>query len=101
MTFFGLLVQNGFAGFDIGRLDIDGKAPGKTAYQTVRKVLDFGGGSIGGQHDLLAGLMERIENQEEFVLGFVFAGPVLNIVNQQDVDFVLVEIRHLGDALFA
>ena len=101
VAFFGLLVQNGFAGFYIRRLDVDREAPGKAADQAVRQVLDFGSRCVRGQHNLLAGLVQGVKNQEEFVLGFVLAGPVLDVVNQQDIDFVAVEVGHFGDALFA
>ena len=101
VAFFGLLVQNSFACFYIRRLDVDRQAPGKAAHQAVRQVLDFGSRCIRGQHDLLACLVQRVKDQEKFVLGFVLACPVLNVVNQQDIDFVAVEVRHFGDALFA
>lgn len=45
--------------------------------------------------------MQGIENGEKFVLKFVFAGPVLDIVDQEDIHFVAVEVAHFGDALVA
>ncbi len=100
VAFFGLLVENGFARLDVGRLDINGQAPRKTAHEAVGEVLDFGGGGVGRKHDLLAGLMQRVENQEEFVLRLVLARPVLDVVDEENIDFVAVKVGHLGDALF-
>ena len=60
VAFFGLLVKDGFARLDVRRLDIDGEAPRKTAHEAVGEVLDFGGGSVRGQHDLLACLTNYI-----------------------------------------
>ena len=99
VALFGLLVEDGFARFDVRRLDIDGEAPRKTAHEAVGEVLDFGCGCVGGQNDLLASLMERVENQEKFVLRFVLACPVLDVVDEENIDFVAVEIGHFGDAL--
>ena len=44
--------------------------------------------------------MQCVKNQEKFVLRFVLACPVLDVVNQKNIDFVAVEVRHFGDALF-
>ena len=101
VAFFGLLMQNRFARFDVRRLNVDGEAPGEAAYESIREILHFGCRCIGREDNLLPRLMQRIENQEEFVLRLVFASPVLDIVNQQDIDFVLVEVGHFSDTLFA
>ena len=61
VAFFCLLVKNGFASFNVRRLDVYGKAPGKAADEAVGEVLDFGGGRIGSEHDLLSSLMQRVE----------------------------------------
>ena len=100
VAFFSLLLENGFARLDVGRLDVHGEAPGETAHEAVGKVLDFDSRGIGGEHNLLAGLVQRVEDKEEFVLRFVLAGPVLDVVDEQNIHLVTVEVAHFGHAVF-
>ena len=44
--------------------------------------------------------MQRIKDQEKFVLRFVLARPVLDVIDEENVHFVAVEVGHFGDALF-
>ena len=44
--------------------------------------------------------MQCVKDQEKFVLRFVLARPVLDVIDQENVYFVAVEVRHFGDALF-
>ena len=101
VAFFGLLVKDGFARLDVRRLDVDGEAPCETAHEAVGKVLDLDCRCVGRKDDLLARLVQGVEDEEELVLRFVLAGPVLDVVDEQDVHFVAVEVAHLGDAAFA
>ncbi len=100
VAFFGLLVKDGFARLDVRRLDIDGKAPGKAAHEAVGEVFHFGGRGVRCKHDLLACLVQCVEYQEKFVLRFVLACPVLDVVDQENIHFVAVEVGHFRDALF-
>ena len=101
MAFFGLLVEDGLARLDVGRLDVHGEAPCEAAHEAVGEVLHFACRSVGGKHDLFARLVQRVENQEELVLRLVLACPVLDVVDEEDVDLVAVEVAHLRDAAFA
>lgn len=86
-----LFPENRFAGFECRRLDVNGKSRRKTAHQPVGKALDFGGGGVGREDDLLSRLMQRVENVKELVLGFCRTAPVLDVVDEEHIDIFSVE----------
>ena len=42
--------------------------------------------AVAGQHELAAGLVQRVEGVEELLLGLGLAGEELDVVDQQHVD---------------
>ena len=50
--------------------------------ETVLQLGHLVGGPVGGQDDLLAGLVEGIEGVEELLLGLLAAGDELDIVHE-------------------
>ena len=78
-----LVFQNRQTRFKIRRHNIHHQAPFKTGAQTVLQLRHLTGRTVGSQHDLLAGFIQRVEGMEKFLLGLLFAGDKLNIVHQQ------------------
>ena len=81
----GLLAQDGEPGLELGRLDVGDEAPLEPAAQPVLEGGDGAGVAVGGQHDLLVGLVERVEGVEELLLEALLALHELDVVDQQDV----------------
>ena len=44
------------------------------------------GEAVGGEHELRAGLVQRVEGVEELLLGLGLALEELDVVDEQDVD---------------
>lgn len=86
-----LFPKNRFAGFEGRRLDIDGQSRRKTAHQSVGEALDFGRGRVGREDDLLSRLVQRIEDVEKLVLCLCRTAPVLDVVDQENIDIFAVE----------
>ena len=97
---FRLLLQNGDFGFEIGRLDIGDQAPFETRAQPLLNGGNFLGRAIGGNHDLLLLIVERVEGVEEFLLGALARGDELNVVHHQHVHVAeaVAEGRHALEA---
>lgn len=90
-----LLAQNGNAGFDIRRLNIDGQAAFKAGYEAFFEPANLAWRPVGGQDDLLMRIIESIEGMEEDFLQSFFSGEEMHIIDQQDIDTakVVSEIR--------
>src|SRR6185437_8516788 len=80
-----LFLQDGYLGLQIGRLDIGNQAPLEAAAQAVLNLGQFLGRPVAGDHDLLHGLVQRVEGVEELLLGALLLGQELDIVNEQDI----------------
>ncbi len=80
-----LFAQDGHARFDVRRLHFRDQTPLKAGNQPLLQVLDFGGGPVAGQDDLLVRLVQGVEGVEEFLLNALLAGQKLDVVNQQHV----------------
>ena len=65
---FGLALDDRHTGFEIRRLDIRRQAPLEPGAQTLFQALDLLGRPVGCQHDLLAGIMQRIKSMEKLFL---------------------------------
>ena len=72
--------------FQIRRLNIGEQAHFEPGAQPFLQGGDFPRRPVGGQDDLLVGLMEGVEGVEEFLLGADLAGNELDVVDQQHVD---------------
>src|SRR6266852_7719 len=82
---FGLLLQDGDLGLQVGRLDIGDQAPLEARAQPLLNGGDLLRRAIGGDHDLLLLLVERVESVEELLLSALLAGDELDIVHQQHI----------------
>ena len=96
----GLVFENGHTGFIIRRLNISQKTPFKTGFQPILQGQHIAGLPVGGHDDLLMLLVELIEGMEKFLLGAVFSGDELDVVNQEQVCFpVFATEFHVFSAL--
>ena len=86
----GLALDDGHPRFKIRRLDIGGQAPLKPGAQAFLQTFDLLGGPVRRDHDLFAGVVQRVEGVEKLLLRALFAGQELDIVDQQ----------HIGQAVF-
>ena len=80
-----LFLENRDAGFQIGLGDIGNQSPFKAGAQPLFQCRDVLWRLIGGNDDLLARLIERIEGVEEFLLRLLLACDELDIVHHQHV----------------
>ena len=78
-------MRNGDAGFQVRGLDIRQQAHFKPGAQPVFQRGDFPGRPVGGEHDLLVGLMQGVEGMEKFLLSGGFARDKLDIIHQQHI----------------
>ena len=78
-------MKNGQAHFNIRRLQVGDQAPFEPRDEAVFEALNFAGRTVAGEHDLLVGLVQRVEGVEKFLLNALLAGQKLNVVNQQHV----------------
>ena len=51
------------------------------------------GRPVGGDHDLLVGVVQRVEGVEELLLGLLLALQELDVVDQQDVDVAVAALE--------
>ena len=58
------------------------------------QVLNLTGRPVTGQHDLLVGLVQRVEGVEELLLNPLFAGEKLDVVNQQHIGLTIFTKLH-------
>ena len=56
------------------------------------------GEAVGGQHELGAGLVQRVEGVEELLLGLGLALQELDVVDEQDVDAAVGGLERLHAA---
>ncbi len=92
-----LLLQNCHLGFKIGRLNIGDQSPLKARAQAIFDLGQLLGRTITGDDDLTVGVMQRIEGVEELLLGALFSGEKLDVIDQQHVDAAeaIAETHHL------
>ena len=81
----GLLAQDGQAGLELGGLDVGDEAPLEAAAEAVLEGGDRAGVAVRRQHDLLVGLVERVEGVEELLLEAFLALHELDVVDEEDV----------------
>ncbi len=90
-----LLAQDGDAGLEVGGLDVGDQAPLEPAAQPVLERGDLLGRPVRGDHDLLVGIVKRVEGVEELLLGALLALQELDVVDQQDVDVAVAALEGL------
>ncbi len=80
-----LLLQNRNLGFQIGRLNVGDQSPLKARAEAIFDLGQFLRRTIAGDHDLTVGIVQRIEGVEELLLGALFSGKELNVIDQQHI----------------
>ena len=85
---------------EVGRLDVGRQAPFEARPQPLLERRDLFRRPVGREHDLLAGLVERVEGVEELLLHPVLALEELDIVDEQHVVGAVALLEAL-DALVA
>ena len=94
-----LAFEDGNAELGIRRLDVDDKTAFETALDSFLEMLDILGRTVGGQNDLLTGVVKRVEGVEEFFLCGDLAGDELNIVDEEHIR-VTIFFLEFGGGLF-
>jgi hypothetical protein len=79
-------LEDGQAGLDVRGLDVGHEAALEAAAKPVLQGGDVLGGPVTADDDLLLDLVEGVEGVEELLLGPIFAGQELDVVDEQDVD---------------
>ena len=77
-----LLAQDGDARLEVGPADVDDDALAEARAQALVELLQLARRPVGGEHDLLAGLVERVERVEELDLRALLAGQELDVVDR-------------------
>ena len=78
----GLVLDDGHPGLEVRGGDIHEEAPLEAGHEPVLQLGHLVGGPVGGQDDLLAGLVEGVEGVEELLLSLLTAGDELDIVHE-------------------
>ena len=89
----GLLPEDRDAGLEVGRLDVGDQAPLEPVAEPVLEGLEPLGRAVGGEHDLLVGVVEGVERVEELLLGLGLALQELDVVDQQHVDVAVAPLE--------
>ena len=71
---------------EVGRRDVGDEAGLEALAQAVLERAEVARQAVGGEHELAAGLVERVERVEELLLGLRLALEELDVVDQQHVD---------------
>ena len=71
---------------EVGRADVGDQAGLEARAQAVLQRVDVARRPVGGEDELGAGLVERVEGVEELLLGLGLALEELDVVDEQDVD---------------
>ena len=95
-----LLPQDRDTRLEIGRLDVGDQAPLEPRAQPRLERRDLLRRPVGREHDLAAGLVERVEGVEELLLEALLALEELDVVDEQEV-VVAVALLEALDALVA
>ena len=80
------LAQDRQARAEVGRLDVAHQAGLEALAQPVLERGHVARQPVGGQHELGAGRVQRVERVEELLLGLGLALEELDVVDEQDVD---------------
>ena len=91
-----LLAQDGDPVLEVGLLDVGDHAPLEPRHQPRLEAGDLLRRPVGGEHDLLAGFVERVEGVEELLLGRFLALEEVDVVDQEEVDVVAVAAAQVG-----
>ena len=80
-------------------LHVRQQAPLKPGFQTVPQNGDVPGGAVGGEDDLLLGVVQGIKGMEKLLFGGGLAGDKLDVVHQEQVGLAVLLPEGRGGAL--
>ena len=92
------LAQDRQARGALGRADVAHQAGLEALAQPVLERVHVARQAVGGQHELGAGLVQRVEGVEELLLGLGLALQELDVVDEQDVDAAVGGLERLHAA---
>src|SRR5207248_5694292 len=81
------------------RLDVRDQSPLEPAAEPLLEALDLRRELVGGDEDLLAGLVQRVEGVEELLHRLLLVAEELDVVQQEDVALLAVARAELGHAV--
>ena len=81
-----LLAQDGDPVLEVGLLDVGDHAPLEARDESGLEAGDLLRRPVGGEDDLLAGLVERVEGVEELFLGRFLPFEEVHVVDEEEVD---------------
>jgi hypothetical protein len=84
---------SGDAGLEVGRLDVGDEAPLEAVAQSVLQRLQPLRRAVGGQDDLLVGVVEGVEGVEELLLGLGLPLQELDVVDEEHVDVAVAALE--------
>ena len=90
------LAQDRQARGEVGRLEVGDEAGLEALAQAVLERGHVGGQAVGREHELAAGLVQRVERVEELLLGLRLALEELDVVDEQDVGAAEARLEVLG-----
>ena len=94
-----LLAQDGDARLEVGPADVDDHALAEARAQALLELLELARRPVAGDHDLLAGLVQRVERVEELDLRLLLLGEELHVVDDQHVVVAVGLLEALDAAL--
>ena len=92
-SWIALLAEDGDAGLEVGRLDVGDQAPLEPRAHAILEVRQLLGRQVGGDDDLLVGVVESVEGVEELFLRLDFSAQELDVVDEQDVDVAVAALE--------
>ena len=95
----GLFLYDCDSCFVAGRIEAGDEAPFESADEAVLKRGQLGGCTVGGEDDLLAVVVERVEGVEEFFLAVLPLAEELDVVDYEHVNGAAVALK-LGEGSF-
>ena len=81
----GFVFDDGTAGLIVRRLNICHQTPLKSGAQAVFQPEHIRWGTVGGENNLLFGLIQVVEGVKKLLLGLFLAGDKLNVIYQQQI----------------
>ena len=89
----GALAQDREARGEVGRLDVGDEAGLEALAQAVLERAEVAREAVGGQDDLAAEVVQRVEGVEELLLGLGLGREELDVVDEQDVGVAVAALE--------
>ena len=96
----GLFLYDCDSCFIAWRIEACDEAPFESADEAVLKGRQLGGCAVGGEDDLLAVVVERVEGVEEFFLAVLAFAEELDVVDYEHVNGAAVGLKFLQRSFF-